>query len=421
MAEVPENLRPTHREKTIHAMKAERAVTRTTFNPPEASPGNTLYVFVPKLNENEVIVPGSLALVFDIDLAGGHANNFLVKNVTRALVDRLIVSFAGKPLQDTVGYDIYKTFEDLFLSQEERDNRILEGIQSEAICKTRSGAGDKKTSGISESEQKINDVYGTKYRIRLDHQILTHHGGFYPQALYNDLKFDIKLAEAIHVVKGSDTTKLKYKLKNIQLEYKLIRRKTLADEARSVYTSGKEFLYDHVMHDKEVAFKKEIDSELTIKVNAQRRSLKALLLLFVEPYTAGARDSEKFIFPDLTKVSVTVNGSPNMLYNNGIESKDMWEEARNLFVKEKNKTERMDMTKFYTGDKFGLVIDMRTMADQSMHGIGTRIVNSTDGVQLEIERKKSEQKDAGDVKCHVFVIADSQLNLMGSQLEDVQY
>ena len=110
-----------------------------------------------------------------------------------------------------------------------------------------------------------------------------------------------------------------------------------------------------------------------------------------------------------------------MLYNNGIESKDMWEEARNLFVKEKNKTERMDMTKFYTGDKFGLVIDMRTMADQSMHGIGTRIVNSTDGVQLEIERKKSEQKDAGDVKCHVFVIADSQLNLMGSQLEDVQY
>ena len=80
--------------------------------------------------------------------------------------------------------------------------------------------------------------------------------------------------------------------------------------------------------------------------------------------TAGARDSEKFIFPDLTKVSVTVNGSPNMLYNNAIEGKDMWEEARNLFVKEKNKTEHMDVTKFYTGDRFGLVIDMRAMADQ---------------------------------------------------------
>ena len=55
-------------------------------------------------------------------------------------------------------------------------------------------------------------------------------------------------------------------------------------------------------------FKKGVDARLTIKVNAQRTSLKALLLLFVEPYTAGQRDSEKFIFPDLTKVSVTVNG-----------------------------------------------------------------------------------------------------------------
>jgi len=398
-------------------MKAERAVKRITFNPSEANPGNTLYVYVPKLNENEVLVPGSLALVFDIELSGWHANNFLVQNVTRALVDRLVVSFAGRILQDTVGYDIYKTFEDLFLSQEELDNRILEGIQSEDLCKIRSDAGDKKTSGV-DAENKLKEVYGKKYRIRLDHQVLTDHSVFYPQALYNYLKFDVKLAETIHVVKGSDTTQLKYKLTNIQLEYKMIRSKTLADEARSVYSSGKEFLYDHVMHDKEVPFKKDSNPKLTIKVNAQRRSLKALLLLFVEPYTAGNRDSEKFIFSDLTNISVTVNGSPNMLYNGGIEGKDMWEEACNLFVKEKNKTEHMDMTKFYTGDKFGLVIDMRTMANQNMYGSGARIVNSTDGVQLEIQRKT---EGSGDVKCHVFVISDSQLNLMNSQLEDVQY
>ena len=87
---VPENLRATYSEKTVHAMKAERAVKRITFTPSEANPGSTLYVSVPKLNENEVLVPGSLALVFDIDLSGGHANNFLVQNVTQALVDRLV-------------------------------------------------------------------------------------------------------------------------------------------------------------------------------------------------------------------------------------------------------------------------------------------------------------------------------------------
>jgi len=413
---VPENLRATHSEKTVHAMKAERAVNRITFTPSEASPGSTLYVSVPKLNENEVLVPGSLALVFDIDLAGGHANNFLVQNVTRALVDRLVVKFAGTILQDTVGYDIYKTFEDLFLSQEERDNRILEGIQSEDMCKIHSDAGDKKTSGV-DAENKLNEVYGKKYRIRLDHEILTDHGVFYPQALYNDLTFDVKLAQAIHVVKGSDTTQLKYKLKNIQLEYKMIRSKTLAEEAKSVYSSGKEFSYDNVLHDKEVALKKDTDTRINIKVNTPKRSLKALLLLFVEPYTAGARDSEKFIFPDLTKVSVTVNGAPNKLYSDGIKGKDMWEEARNLFVKEKNKTEHMDITKFYTGNKFGLVIDMRSMTAQDMHGSGTRIVNTTDGIQLEIERKA---EGSGDVKCHIFVISDSQFNLMDRQLESVQ-
>ena len=195
----------------------------------------------------------------------------------------------------------------------------------------------------------------------------------------------------------------------------MIRSKTLADEARSVYYSGKELLYDHVMHDKEVAFKKDVDSRLTIKVNAQRRSLKALLLLFVEPYTAGARDSEKFIFPDLTKVSVMINGSPNMIYN-GVEGKDMWEEAQRFFVKEKDKTENMNATKFYTGDNFGLLIDTRSLADQEMHGSGKRLVNSTDGVQLEIERKA---EGSGNVNCHIFLICNAKFNTIGRQLESV--
>ena len=52
-------------------MKAPRSVKRITFNPSEANPGETLYVHVPKLNKNEVLVPGSLALRFDMDLSGG--------------------------------------------------------------------------------------------------------------------------------------------------------------------------------------------------------------------------------------------------------------------------------------------------------------------------------------------------------------
>ena len=133
-----------HKEKKMSALKAPRAVKRITFNPSEANEGKTLYVYMPKLNENEVIVPNSLALVFNIDLSVGHANNFLVQNVSRALVDKLVVKFGGTQLEQTVGYDIYKTFQDLFLPGEKRDNMVLEGIQSEDLCKIRSGSGDKK-------------------------------------------------------------------------------------------------------------------------------------------------------------------------------------------------------------------------------------------------------------------------------------
>ena len=127
------NLLPTHFEKTLGAMKAERTVKRITFDRNTANPGETLYVSVPKLNERQVIVPRSLALLFDIHLSGGHANNFLVQNVPRALVEKLVVKSAATTLQDTVGYDIHKIFEDLFLSVDERNNMLLDGIQSENL------------------------------------------------------------------------------------------------------------------------------------------------------------------------------------------------------------------------------------------------------------------------------------------------
>ena len=152
---------------------------------------------------------------------------------------------------------------------EKRDNMVPEGIQSEDLCKIRSCSGDKETSGV-DAEKKLNEVYGTKYRINFDHQILTDHGIFYPQALYNDLVFEVILTSANQVVKGSDPTKLKYKLTNIQLEYEMIHKKKFADEARSVYDRGKEFVYDHVGLDKVVTIARGTDT----KIKTSKSTLK---------------------------------------------------------------------------------------------------------------------------------------------------
>jgi len=67
-----------------------------------------------------------------------------VNNVSRALVDRLTVKYAGEILQDTDGYIFFKLYEDLFLIESERSNRLSEGIQSEDLSKIRCNAGSGK-------------------------------------------------------------------------------------------------------------------------------------------------------------------------------------------------------------------------------------------------------------------------------------
>ena len=53
------------------------------------------------------------------------------------------MKFASREVQDTNGYAIHRIYEDLFLSQEERDVRLLDGIQTENQNKIRSGAGTR--------------------------------------------------------------------------------------------------------------------------------------------------------------------------------------------------------------------------------------------------------------------------------------
>ena len=91
-----------------------------------------------------------------------------VNNVTRALVDRLTVKFAGEIAQDTDGYDLFKLFEDLFLTENERTSMFREGIQSDDLSKIRCYAEDMKKSG-DVKENKFIDVYQNKCGIPLRH------------------------------------------------------------------------------------------------------------------------------------------------------------------------------------------------------------------------------------------------------------
>ena len=150
------------------------------------------------------------------------------------------------------------------------------------ICSsfTRISSGQKKASGV-DKEKKLNSVYGNRYRIPLDHEILKDHRVFYPRALSDELVFEMRLAPVSNAVKGSDPAKLGYEISNIQLEYEVIHSKQLADEAMANYLNGKRFMYEHVTHHKTISIAKGTDSIINESINAPRRSMEDSFCCFV--------------------------------------------------------------------------------------------------------------------------------------------
>ena len=96
----------------------------------------------------------------------------------------------------------------------------------------------------------------------------------------------------------------------------------------------------------------------------------------------------------------------------------MWREISRFFQLKNIIANRMDHRRFYVDHKFGLLIDLRSMADTTMHVSGVRPVNTKAGVFLEIDRKKSGSEN---VKCNVFTISNAQKTIMDRQLESVQH
>ena len=71
--------------------------------------------------------------------------------------------------------------------------------------------------------------------------------------------------------------------------------------------------------------------------------------------------------------------------------------------------------KFYT-DKFECVIDFRTVDDENVSGNGRKLVGTQAGILMEIEKKAT----TSDLSCHVFVIADGIIDIMGTKLNNTK-
>ena len=412
---VSEKINPNRVPREPFGLKAESSLNRITFDRSSHNPEETIRVIIPKLADDVVIVPGSVKLVFDLEVSG-HVNNTVVNNIGRNLVKKLKVLFGGETLQETERYDLFQTYHDLFLETEEREDRLKQGISSLNMRKLRTNAGDKDTSDAKVKE--LAGIHNTKYEIPLDHPVLSDNGSLYPKALTHDLTFEITLPAVDEIVNHDKTEEKKtppnYKLTNIELEYHCIKSDHLASEAMVSYQTGKGFYYENVQHLKSFTISKPNDSVINEYVNISRRSMTGILLLFEGSYDTGKRDSEKFVNPDIKSVNINIDGMPNQLYSKGMIPSDFWRCIKRRMgskgsVKEKD---------FYAGDKFGLWIDLRTFPDNSIHGGGLRVNNTKDGVKLEIQRKSG---GTGNITCHMFVVADAVMEIMNKEFKSIVY
>ena len=79
-----------------------------THNPSETDQAQLLLVRFPNLDSDDVIIPGTANLSFNIELFSTiDANGTLVSNIGRAIVKKLAVKFEGNEILSINDFDIF--------------------------------------------------------------------------------------------------------------------------------------------------------------------------------------------------------------------------------------------------------------------------------------------------------------------------
>ena len=193
--EYGKRLNPENSLRTPKGIKGTRQKVIVTHNPSEIDQAQELLVRFPNLGSDDVIIPGTANLSFNIELTSAiDANRTLMSNLGRAIVKKLAVKFEGNEIMSVDDYDIFVCYQDLWKTKSEKRNAIRQGIISNDKCmenciKLRRNAGDKSTGNTQ--DKAIADMYRNKFIIPLDFEMLDSAAPYYQAGLRNRLCYKI--------------------------------------------------------------------------------------------------------------------------------------------------------------------------------------------------------------------------------------
>ena len=128
--EVGNKLNPQRSYRKGFALKGIRQHIIKTNNPSTIGPGELLTVRFPDLKENQVIIPKTTKLTFNIVLAGTDVNRTLVKNLGHGsnIIRKLVVKLEGNEIISIDDYDVLYSYYDCWKTSTERANDVFQGI-----------------------------------------------------------------------------------------------------------------------------------------------------------------------------------------------------------------------------------------------------------------------------------------------------
>ena len=123
--EFGKTLNPERSLRTARGIKGLRQKVSITHNPSEIGENQTLTVRFPNLGSDDVIVPGTANLSFDITLNSTvDTKRTLVDNIGRAIVKKLAVKFEGNEIMSIDDYDVFGCYWDLWMTKHQKRDAI---------------------------------------------------------------------------------------------------------------------------------------------------------------------------------------------------------------------------------------------------------------------------------------------------------
>ena len=127
--EVGDKLNPQRSYRKGFALKGLCQHIIKTNNPSTIGLDELLTVHFPDLKENQVIIPSTTRLTFNIFLAGTDLNKTLVENLGRCIIRKLVVKLEGNEIISIDHYDILYSYYDCWKTTTERRNAVFQGIR----------------------------------------------------------------------------------------------------------------------------------------------------------------------------------------------------------------------------------------------------------------------------------------------------